>query len=347
MSGFFTTIADKPQKHALWAVWIISGEAQGAKGLFEKEEDRLIPVFVEDRFPESLAGQLTDGPIPAADDTPGLKPGLYELSGSRLFIEPLAPGRKLVICGAGHVSMPIIQIARLLDFEITVIEDREEFAKRAGEAGAHHVLCGPFEEMLSKLPGDDTTAFVIVTRSHSHDTESLRMILQKEYAYAGMMGSRTRTDLIRAQMLAEGFDPERIQNVHMPIGLSIHSRTPEEIAVSIMAQIIQVMNGANEGEAWPKGLAEELARAETGAAVLAMIVEKKGEAPRRPGTKMLIREDGSFLGTVGGGLAEAKILQAAREMLAGNETKSRLVTIEMTKGAMQCGGEVTVFLLPL
>ena len=92
-------------------------------------------------------------------------------------------------------------------------------------------------------------------------------------------------------------------------------------------------------------MAEELAGRPGG--VLAMITEKHGEAPRRPGTKMLVRNDGSFLGTVGGGYAEAVILKTAGQMIRENARESRLVTVSMKKGAMYCGGEVTVFLLPL
>ena len=89
-------------------------------------------------------------------------------------------------------------------------------------------------------------------------------------------------------------------------------------------------------------MAEELAAGPDG--MLAMIVEKTGEAPRRPGTKMLIRADGSFLGTVGGGYAEAEILKTARQMISEGNRESRLIRITMKKGTMHCGGEITVFL---
>ena len=198
---------------------------------------------------------------------------------------------------------------------------------------------------MDGIEGDLSTAFVIMTREHVHDVECLRKILDKPFAYAGMMGSRSRTEQIRDQLREEGYDPQRADAVHMPIGLPIGSRTPEEIAVSVAAELIRDMNAADPGEIFPPGMAEELAGHPQG--VLTMIVEKNGEAPRRPGTKMLVRNDGSFLGTVGGGYAEAEILKTAGQMIREGCRESRLVRISMQKGTMQCGGEIAVFLLPL
>ena len=349
MPGFFETILSQQSEaqqsdRQLLAAWVTAGEAAGAKALFAREEGRYIPVCMEESFPAACAGMIRTLAVG--------RDGILELENNRVFLEQLSRGRKLVICGAGHVSLSLIRMGVMLDFEVTVIEDREEFASRAGEAGAHQVICRPFEEALDGLAGDETTAFVIMTRAHIHDVDCLRRILTKPYAYAGMMGSRSRTGMIREQMLQEGFDAGKVQALHMPIGLPIGSRTPEEIAVSVMAELISVMNGSDQSEGFPPGMAEELAGLRVTEKtkperVLAMIVGKSGEAPRRPGTKMLVRKDGSFLGTVGGGSAEAQMLQSAREMLREGSTQSRLVRISMQKGTMHCGGEIEVFLLPL
>ena len=145
------------------------------------------------------------------------------------------------------------------------------------------MICRSYANALAEIEEDTATAFVIVTRAHTHDLECLRLILGKPFGYAGMMGSRHRTGLIRAEK----------------------------------------------------------------AGILSMIVEKNGEAPRKPGTKMLVRRDGSFLGTVGGGYAEAQILKRAREMMERNECRPDLVRISMQKGVMMCGGEIAVFMLPV
>ena len=331
MPGFFEEIVKRKGKEQLRAAWVIDGEGAGSKALFGPSGE----LFRDPLFPEIPAREI--GGMPPEKD------GLLTAGNSRVFLERISAGRKLVLCGAGHVSLCVIRLGVMLGYEITVIEDREEYAAKAQEAGAQQVICRPFGEALDGIAGDLSTAFVIMTREHAHDVECLRRILKKPFAYAGMMGSRSRTEQVRSQLLEEGYDPEKVQAVHMPIGLPIGSRTPEEIAVSVAAELISVLNAADPGEGYPPGMAEELAGGTQG--VLAMITEKNGEAPRKPGTKMLIRKDSSFLGTVGGGYAEAVILEKARAMMAEESASSMLVRVSMKKGTMYCGGEIEVFLL--
>ena len=315
MPGFYEAILKVEEP--LTALWIIEGERAGARALLDQRG----VVFRDEGFPpEAVRGD----------------------SDLRVFTERITKGKRLVVCGAGHVALCVAFLGVTLGWQVTVIEDREEFAAKAREAGAQLVICRPFGEALEEIEGDGMTAFVVMTREHVHDVECLRKILPKTYGYAGMMGSRSRAEDVRKQLLAEGFDAEKTAQLHMPIGLAIGSRTPEEIAVSVAAELISVMNTRDPDEGFPPGMAEELAGGAKG--VLAMITEKQGEAPRRPGTKMLVREDGSFLGTVGGGYAEAMILEAARKMISEGQPASRLIRISMKKGTMYCGGEIEVFL---
>ena len=337
MSGFLKAITDGKTGGPLLAAWIVSGKAAGSGAAFGFDENGCRLMYREEGFPQETADRIRR--------LSPRKTGILEDGEERVFLEVIAGRRKLVICGAGHVSLSVIRLCSMLGFEITAIEDREEFAGKAREAGADHVICKPFGDALDGIQGDLSTAFVIMTREHIHDVECLRRILKKNYAYAGMMGSRSRTEQIRQQMLEEGFDPRKTEQLHMPIGLQIGSRTPEEIAVSVAAELIRILNESDPGEGFPEGMAEALAGRPRG--VLAMIVEKNGEAPRRPGTKMLVRDDGRFLGTVGGGYAEAGILRTAMDMIREGCRESRLVSISMKKGTMHCGGEITVFLKPL
>lgn len=338
MPGFFEQMDQAKEKGTLLAVWIVEGNGAGAKALL----DRNGILFRDDAFPAELADRIRSQ---APDQN-----GILEDGDARVFLERISGRRKLVICGAGHVAIAVAGLGVMLGWHVTVIDDREEFAEKARKAGAHRVICRPFGEALDTIPGDDATAFVIMTREHAHDVECLRRILRKPYAYAGMMGSRSRSASVRQQLLEEGAAPGRVAEVHMPIGLPIGSRTPEEIAISVMAELIQVMNAADPGEGYPEGMTEELAAlpgTQSVTGVMAVIVEKKGEAPRRPGTKMWIRADGSFRGTVGGGYAEAVILETAGQMIRENCRESRLMQVSMKKGAMYCGGEITVVLLPM
>ena len=144
--------------------------------------------------------------------------GIVELGGVRLFCEILANEKKFVICGGGHVSIPIIRIGRMIGCKVTVLEDRPKFADNARKAGADLVICEPFEQGLEKIEGDEDTFFIIVTRGHRYDQECLRSICRKRHAYIGMIGSRRRVALVKQTMLDEGADPEVIGKVYTPIG---------------------------------------------------------------------------------------------------------------------------------
>ena len=329
--GFFDTVMREQARGPLLAAWVIQGPCAGARALLAWDGGQL---YREDDFPVGLdLGRV----------------GLMETDGGRVFVERIAGEKRLVVCGAGHVALCVIRMGAALGYHVTVIEDRAEFAEKARAAGARAVLCRPFGEALDAVEGGPLTAFVVMTREHVFDVECIRSILKKPRFYAGAMGSRSRAAQIRALLLNEGFDPDGVAALHMPIGLPIGARTPEEIAVSVMAEVISASSALDTGEGFPPELLAEASRLEDGggAGVLAMIVEKRGEAPRRPGTKMLVRADGTALGTVGGGYAEAEIMRLAGEMLREGRRECRLVNIGMKSGVMYCGGDIDVLLLPL
>lgn len=276
--------------------------------------------------------------------------GTLELDGVHLFCEVLAHEKKFVICGGGHVSIPIIKIGRMIGCKVTVLEDRPKFADHARSAGADRVICEPFEQGLEKIEGDADTFFIIVTRGHRYDQECLRSICRKKHAYIGMIGSRRRVAMVKQTMLDEGADPEIINNVYTPIGLNIGAETPEEIAVAIVAEIIEVKNKKQKRNS---GYAQDIMDAilydtKKEKKVLATIVARKGSAPRTTGTKMLVCPDGRCIGTIGGGCAESNILQKALMMLR-TEEKIRICHVDMTGSeaedeGMVCGGVIDVLL---
>ncbi len=254
--------------------------------------------------------------------------GIFSLAGESFYVERLGHEKKLIICGAGHVSIAIIKIAKLLALHVTCIDDRPLFADHARAAGADQVICEEFETALSRLTGDSDSYFVIVTRGHQYDRDCLRAIAGKKHAYIGLMGSRRRVQLVKEGLRQEGVSGEVLDSVHTPIGLAIGAETPEEIAVSVMAEIIEVKNGAQRNV----GIPEEILRAvigghhrekEAGDKVLCTIVRRKGSAPRQVGTKMLLLSDGRCIGTIGGGCIEAEVVRRGREMLAAAEDEER------------------------
>ena len=271
-------------------------------------------------------------------------------SQTRIYRERIGRTPKMIICGAGHVSMPIIRMGKMLGFTVTVIEDRPKFADHARAAGADQVLCEPFADGLSQIRGDSDSWFIIVTRGHRYDTECLEAILQKPYAYVGMMGSRRRVAIVKDQLEAKGVCREALDGVHTPIGLKIGAETPEEIAVSVMAEIIQVKNaGSAKGGYSPELLDAVLDPDDSREKVLATIISRKGSAPRSVGTKMLIRADGTTVDTIGGGCIESEVIQKALLMMRAEDEGFRLCTVDMTADAaedegMVCGGVVEVML---
>ena len=148
---------------------------------------------------------------------------------------------------------------------------------------------------------------MILTRGHAHDRDCLEHVLRGKYAYAGMIGSRTKVAAVKAALEAAGIARETLDGVHSPIGLSIGAQTPAEIAVSIAAELVQ--ERARRGPA-----AAPPAAGEPG--VLCTITAKRGSAPRGVGTWMLVRPDGSVLGTIGGGAVEHLAVQEAKALWA-------------------------------
>lgn len=299
-----------------------------------------------------------------ADTLAGVKKNQkLELAGSTFFCEILGAEKKLIICGAGHVSMPIIAIGKMLGFHVTVLEDRPFFADNARRAGADDVFCEDFGKALEQLPGDNDSFFVIVTRGHRYDMACLEKILPKPNAYIGMIGSKLRIrNVLQAveERLSEyplyqeaGAEAlkEAIAKIYTPIGLKIHAETPEEIAVSIMSEIILVKNTEGQANAFTKEMLKGILEPEKAGMgkVLATIISRKGSAPRGVGTKMVFFQDGSTLGTIGGGCAEADIQR--KSILLMNEKLPRIYTVDMTgqdaeEDGMVCGGVIEVILEP-
>ncbi len=162
-----------------------------------------------------------------------------------VFVEPLLPDPRLIILGAGHLGRAISDVVQPLGFQVTVVDDRSSFATPERFPGAR-VACQPFESGLEPLNVNSHTFILIVTRGHRHDQVALEHAIQTPARYVGMVGSRRKIALLVNNLLAKGHSPEVFRRLYAPIGLDIGSETPEEIAISVAAELIALQKGTHK-----------------------------------------------------------------------------------------------------
>ena len=168
-----------------------------------------------------------------------IEPAVLAFAGREYFVASFAPPSRMIIAGGGHVAVPTARIAALAGFAVHVLDDRPEFAlpERFPDALSTRVV-PEFADCFSALAPTQNTFIVIVTRGHRYDGNVLAQALATEAGYIGMIGSRKKRDFLYAELRAQGVDDAALERVQCPIGLSIGARTPEEIAVSIVAECI-------------------------------------------------------------------------------------------------------------
>jgi xanthine dehydrogenase accessory factor len=149
---------------------------------------------------------------------------------------------RLIIVGAGHVGQKVAELAHEADFEVWVVDDREQYCNAERFPFAKRLLLGTLSDSLSGLPVDEQTFCIIVTRGHHHDEEALSLLARKPACFIGMIGSRRKIRLIFDDLLRDGIPREDLCRVHAPLGLEIGSQTVPEIAVSIVAELIAYRN---------------------------------------------------------------------------------------------------------
>ena len=164
---------------------------------------------------------------------------------AEIFIEPFVPDPVLLIVGAGHIAAPLASLAHLINFSVSVTDDRASFANRERFPTAKQLLVGDIEATLKNYPITPRTHIVLVTRAHAHDVQGLRAIIDSPAAYIGMIGSQRRVWAVFKLLHEEGVPAEKLGRVRAPIGLDLGGSTPEEIALSIMAEIIKLRHGGS------------------------------------------------------------------------------------------------------
>ena len=161
-----------------------------------------------------------------------------------VFFEVMPAPPKLIVVGAGHIAVPLVKLAKVLDFHVTVIDDRLLYANRERFPDADEVLVGDMAQMLKEMAITPSCYIVLITRGHAYDEPCLREIMHGQAKYIGMIGSRRRIKACFQRFRdEEKIADEAIERIYAPIGLDIATETPAEIAVSILGEVIKVRRG--------------------------------------------------------------------------------------------------------
>ncbi len=174
------------------------------------------------------------------------KKGIVELAeGTKVFIDILSGKPELLVCGAGHIAVPLASFARQVGFKVTVLDDRPEFANSSRFPDCQ-VIAEDFTKALRDMALEPATYAVVITRGHEHDTVCLLELLKKESAYVGLIGSRRRIVFVKEILAREGISRDRLDEIFTPIGLPVGAESPAEIALCITAELVCVRNAGVE-----------------------------------------------------------------------------------------------------
>ena len=183
---------------------------------------------------------LSEGKEALREKKPRILVSSYEGIRMEVLLEPIFCEPTVYIFGGGHVSEQIAPLAKNVNFKVVVIDDREMFANRERFPGADEVIVSEFEKCFDRLNIDESSYIVVVTRGHLYDGIVLEQALETKARYIGMIGSRKKIRTLYQSLIEKGITKETLGRVHAPIGIEINSETPEEIAVSIVAELIKV-----------------------------------------------------------------------------------------------------------
>ena len=221
-------------------------------GCYENEAFWKARNAIETRQPVIAKYELADD---LAEDSGLICGGQMEV-----YIEPLEPAPALYLVGAGHVSYHLAQAAHTVGFKLHVIDDREKVANTERFPDAEEIVVDAIPEWLTQAELPAHAFAVILTRGHRHDLDALRALAPKELRYLGLIGSRAKVARIYEALEADGITPEQLRKVHAPVGLDLGAVTPQEIAVSILAEMIGVKYGKVDasGTSTTEGSAQSL-----------------------------------------------------------------------------------------
>lgn len=351
-SIFQKLLADIEEKKEVALVTLIEdseSEVVGDKLLINLQSQEIIkanePSLSEAELKE-LSGYISKEVFPR-------RIGRYKLDLSSperkigFIVEPYHPRPRLIICGGGHVGQALYSFGKKIDFDLVMIDDRADFANSNLFPEAE-VICTEFENLKEELELSRRDYIVVATRGHQHDYFCLEKILSSPAKYIGMLGSRRKVDVIFDKLDEAGYSKEEIAKIKAPIGLEIGSETPEEIGVSILAEVIKVRR--KEGyDNITQEVIEFLADYDgNDDLALATVIKTSGSTPRQPGAKMAVLADGRSIGTIGGGTGEVEIKKQALDLI-DSDNDLVIYSLELdnetvANEGMICGGNMEVLI---
>jgi len=222
-------LGSSPQKEGSKMLVRDDGSIMGTLGggCLEAEVIQASLMAIRDGSPRTIPFELTE------------KYGGLVCGGKVLvYVEPVLAEPELIILGAGHVGKALSEAARFSGFRVIAVDDRVEYANSTNMPDANEIIVNDFDTPFSRITINSRTYIVIATRGHNHDLEALKAALRTEACYIGLLGSKRKKSLLFKTLLEEGFSENDLKRVVIPVGMPIGSITPEEIAISIMAQII-------------------------------------------------------------------------------------------------------------
>lgn len=275
----------------------------------------------------------------------------WEIEGT-CYIRRFFPVPRLLILGGGHIAKSLCPIAAMMGFAVTIVDDRPEFADHRRFPTAYRIICGDYEDAIGSFAVKEGDYVCILTRGHRFDGLCLRETLAGDQpGYLGMLGSRRRVIEMKKMLGDEGFDKNRIEALHAPIGLQIGAQTPEEIAIAIAGELIQERRSALAADGFPETNPNvevlRLLRDSPRRRSMLLVLETRGSTPVKAGTMMAVDEAGNTLGTIGGGCGEAELIYAARQYMG--RYPQEIAEVDMSgdvrnSEGMVCGGTMQVLI---
>ena len=276
--------------------------------------------------------------------------------GGRTYTRLFQPRERLILAGGGNVSQYLCQIGAMLGFAVTVIDDRPDFASASRFPEASEVICGSYMQTLKELQLGERDYIAVITRGHQDDMDCLRVILSgTQPRYVGLMGSQGRADDTREILEKEGFSRSQVAHIHAPIGIPIQAQTPQEIAVSIAAEMVRIRRSSlprqdRDGILLDDDVDLKLLKflAEDPIPKAAVLVYgTSGVTPARSGAIMAVDEYFNTVGTLGGGCQEHEAALEAYHMIGSGSCRTFTADLSDERAAgegLPGGGQMELYL---